>query len=292
MRRRHGSDADCQTGSQQVIERTNGGVAPGGVRVEAEHHLLHIALEDARVLGGQRGPLRRDDIVNARQVAGDQIKLALADDGVTGVEQRALRFVEAEENFALRENRRLRRVDVLRGFVVAAEDAATEPDDAALFVANRENQPPAKPVVVMVAAFFAQDETGLLNKGQLVGLAPGPVERVVPGVGRVTEAEQFDRFIGNAALFQVIARDLSGGLLGERGLPAVGDLLVDLEQGFLQESMLLRAWVFGKLERNAGALGQPMHRFGKTDVFVFLDERENVTALVTAEAMKNLPMRM
>src|SRR5204862_5680909 len=88
------------------------------------------------------------------------------------------------------------------------------------------------------------------------------------------------------------ARELPGGLPGERALPAVGDLLVNLEQRFLEVAMLLRARVFFEFERDAGPFGQSMHRFGKTDALEFLNEREYVTALVTAEAMKNLTLGM
>jgi len=46
---------------------------------------------------------------------GDEVKLTFADDGEPGVQDGALGFVETEEDFALGEDRRFRRVDILGG---------------------------------------------------------------------------------------------------------------------------------------------------------------------------------
>ena len=108
----------------------------------------------------------------------------------------------------------------------------------------------------------------------------------------MAEAKQFHGFIGDTASLQIVARDLARGLVGERGLPALRDLLVNLEQRFLKKAVLLLPRVFFKLQRQVRPFGQPPHGFGEGDVFVFLDEREHVAALVTAEAMKDLSMRI
>ena len=103
-------------------------------------------------------------------------------------------------------------------------------DDAALFVADGKDEAAAKAVVEMVRAFLARDQAGLLDQRQFEMFAFGPIDRVVPGVGRVAEAEEFDGLGGDAAAGEVIAGDLAGALAGQGGLPALGDLLVDLKQ--------------------------------------------------------------
>ena len=55
---------------------------------------------------------------------------------------------------------------------------------------------------------------------------------------------------------------------------------------------LLRGWILIHLQRNLGAIGEAAHRVHKTDVLVFLDEAEHVPALVTAEAMEDLFVRI
>src|SRR5207302_8633753 len=89
MRGRHRSNANGEAGRQQIIERTDRGIATSRVRVEAEHYFVHVAFENARVFSRQRGALRRDDVVDTGHVAGDQIELAFTHDGIASVEQRA-----------------------------------------------------------------------------------------------------------------------------------------------------------------------------------------------------------
>ena len=122
VRRGHRRHANGQAGGQQAVQRTDGGVLPGVVGIEAEHDFLHVALENARVVGGQGRALRRDDVLDAGHEAGDQVKLAFANDGPVRVQQRAFGFVQAKHDFALGENRGFRRVDVFGRFFVARQN--------------------------------------------------------------------------------------------------------------------------------------------------------------------------
>jgi hypothetical protein len=79
MRRRHAGHPDRQAGGQQNIQGADRGALSGIIGIKAQHHLLHVTLEDAGVVRGQRRPLRSDNIVDAAHETGDQIKLALAD---------------------------------------------------------------------------------------------------------------------------------------------------------------------------------------------------------------------
>ncbi|OQB89925.1 MAG: hypothetical protein BWX84_02191 [Verrucomicrobia bacterium ADurb.Bin118] len=108
MRRGHDGHTHGQPGSQQRLERTDGGVLARVVGVETKHHLVHVPVEDAGVFGGERRPLRGHDIPHAGQVTGDQIELPLADHGEAGVEDGPFGFVQAVENLALGEDRGFR----------------------------------------------------------------------------------------------------------------------------------------------------------------------------------------
>src|SRR5882724_4474286 len=109
------------------------------------------------MLVGEGRALRRDYVLHTGHEARDQIQLAFANDGETGVKNRALGFVETEKNFALGENRRFGRVDILGGFFVAGQNASAETNHPALLIANRENQTSAKTVVVISSFLFANN---------------------------------------------------------------------------------------------------------------------------------------
>ena len=85
---RNRDNANGQARREQRIERTHGGVLARVVRIETEHDFLDVTFEDARVVGGERRALRRDDVLHAGHEARDQIELPFADDGGPGVEQR------------------------------------------------------------------------------------------------------------------------------------------------------------------------------------------------------------
>ncbi len=120
----------------------------------------------------------------------------------------------------------------------------------------------------------------------------GPVDGVVPGVGRGAEAKEFHGFRRHAAFGEIIAGSLAGGFIKQAILPALGDLLVNLEQLVFEMARLLFAGGLIEFEGNFGAFSQPADGVHEADVFVFLDEGEHVAALVAAEAVKNLFMRI
>src|SRR5687768_18069305 len=75
-------------------------------------------------------------------------------------------------------------------------------------------------------------------------------------------------------------------------MPALRDLLIDLEQPFFNELLLLVLRILFELERDARAFGQPLHRFHKIQRFVFTHESEDVAAFMAAEAMESLLARI
>ena len=67
---------------------------------------------------------------------------------------------------------------------------------------------------------------------------------------------------------------------------------MDLKKLFLDMARLLIRSAFFELKWNFRPLGQPPYGIHKADVFVVLDEREDVAPLVAAEAVENLPLRV
>jgi DNA-binding HxlR family transcriptional regulator len=154
-----------EAGGEQTVERSDGGVLTCIVRVKAKNHFFDITFEDARVVGSQSGALRRDHILNVGHVAGDEIELAFANDGRSFVEQCALGFVQAEENFSFGEDRSFRGINVFGRFLVTGQNTSAEPDDAALLIADGKNKTAAKAIVITVAVFLTDDESGLFDDG-------------------------------------------------------------------------------------------------------------------------------
>ena len=106
MRLRDDGHADGETAGEQVVERTQRGLLAGGVGVETQDDLLGVALENARVVGGERGALRCHGVLDAGEVAGDGVELTFADDHRLGVEDRPLGLVQSVDHAALAEDRR------------------------------------------------------------------------------------------------------------------------------------------------------------------------------------------
>jgi hypothetical protein len=214
-----------------------------------------------------------------------------AHDGEARIQNSALALVQAVENFALLEDGRFGRIDVL-AFVISGQHPATERDHAPLLIANRKHQPPAKPIVMAVGVLLANDQPALLHQRHVIALAGGPIHRVIPLLGRVAETEQLHRLRRDAAFGEVIARDLAAGIIGQHRLPALRDLLVDLEQLVLEKLRFLLSRALLEIERDFRPLRQTLHRFDKREIFVFANKRNDIAALVAAEAMENLPMRI
>src|SRR5262249_41532274 len=132
--------------------------------------------------------LRRHDVADAGHEAGDEVKLAFAHNRKLRLKYGTLGFIEAEKDFAFLEDVRLRGVDILGRFLVAAEHASAEGNHAPLLIADREDEPASKPIVVSTA-FFLNDQASLLDEREVITLAPGQIDCVIPSVRRVAESK-------------------------------------------------------------------------------------------------------
>src|SRR5579883_3572916 len=130
-----------------MIQRPNGRVLARRIGIEAQDHLLNVPLKDPRVLGGESGALRGHDIFNSTHETGNQVQLSLTYNRRLRFEQYPLGLVQTEKHLALRENGRLRRIDVFGRLLVAGKHAPTEPHNPPLLVTNRKHEPATEPVV-------------------------------------------------------------------------------------------------------------------------------------------------
>ena len=127
-------------------------------------------------------------VVDAGQVRGHHVGVALDDHGLLVLRDVLAREVDAVEHLALLVERRLRGVEVLRALVVVVELAGAEADDVAGGVADRPDQAAAEPVVD-AALPAARDEAALdeLVVGEALAAQVG--EQRVPALGGVADAE-------------------------------------------------------------------------------------------------------
>ena len=288
MRGGEGRDPDGQPGAQQMVERPDGGILAGVVGVKTHHHLLDVAFKDAGMVRRKGGALGGDDILDARHVTGNQVKLALAHNRAIGFQQGAFGLVQAEENLALGKNRGFRGVDVFGGLFVTGEDPPAKPHYAPLIVTDGEHQPAPKTVIVAVGSFLANDQAGGFRQSQVVAFAPRPIDGVVPGLGGGAEAEEFAGLRRDTAFFEVSPGHLACRFARQGALPALGDLFVDLQQPILEVPSLLLRGILVVLQRNVRPLGQAADGLWEIQVLEVLDKPEHIATLMTAETMEDL----
>ncbi len=145
-----------------------------------------VAGEEVGLRGRERGAHRGDRPREARPLARDAVEVALdEEDGVLPADRLA-RAVEAVEELALREARRLGRVQVLR--LVVAERAGSEAEDLAARVADLDREPVAEAVVDAARLGVLLEEAGLDERLLREARAEAVLERV-PRVGSRAEAE-------------------------------------------------------------------------------------------------------
>ena len=102
------------------------------------------------MIAGQGGAQGAHDVLDARLVAGDDIGVALGDDGLPSINDRALRQVQSIQRLGFVEDRALGAVEVFWR-ILGIEDATPEGDGIPGLVGDGENESVAKRVVLSVA---------------------------------------------------------------------------------------------------------------------------------------------
>ena len=228
-----------------------------------------------------------DDVIAPHLPGREAIGVALDDDRPPGAGHPVARTVEAVEERALREHRRLGGVDVLRPFGRSGEDAATEGDAAPLRIADRKHHPVAEAVVV-AAALLPLD--GEASTGEQIGRESRRrrlPEEPVPGRRGVAELESLDRLKGQAAVAEVgPSRFGVGGAAEVVGEPVAGPI-----EDFVERFPLVdwqRASAAGEID--AGPLGELLEGLAEFDLLHPHQKAVHVSADVTHPAAERLPL--
>ena len=289
---RQRADAHVDRLGEEHLDGAVGGLLPGGVAVEEEHHALGHALEDAGVVAGQRGPQRGHRVGDARLVAGDHVGVALADHGRLGVDDRLLCQVDPVQPAALVEYAALRRVQVL-GLVLLVDLPGAEGDRLAHLVADREDHAVAEAVdrpLAAVAHEARRAERVEVGHG-VVSAAPGMVrpqavevaDERVPRVRGGAELEALSHRRGEAARVQRGARGRAGLLVRERLAEEVRGDGVGAQQRLAAAAGDVLGARLAKLD--AGALGERAQRVDELHLVVVHHEVDRVPGGAAREAL-------
>ena len=148
---RQGQDADAHA---QAADDFHG--PPCRVHIVPQDGFFGLALQEPRLFRRKRRPQGRDDITDAPVMSGYDIHIAFDQDSLALLINRFVGQVHGEEKASLIENRRFRRIEVLRLAVV--EDAAAETDDAAAAITDGKHDPPAEGIVKVAVLFLGQPQ--------------------------------------------------------------------------------------------------------------------------------------
>ena len=169
------------------------------VDVVGEDDPRRIAGEQRDLAGRERGAEAGHDVVEARLVRHQGVRIALDDDRLARLADGALGLVDEIERAALVEQRRRRGVEVLRS--VTLEQPAAEPHGVAVLVADREEDPGPELVVHAAASTLARGRQADLDELVRPDVALGAQRpgQLVPATGRPTELVRLDRRVREAA---------------------------------------------------------------------------------------------
>ncbi len=188
------------------------------------------------------------------------------------------------EGVALVEQRCGRRIDVLGAGI--AKRAAAKSDETSRRVGDRKHQ-----TVDELVLAGAGHQTALLKQTQRDSRARRLRQRV-DGIRRHTQVPPSDALGGNLARGEIIPRDLAAlgiveTLLEELRCPGV-DPGQQIRVHVRNRIATLRRGGPARLQLDAGAFGQPLHRLRKRQVLAHLDELDHVAAGATGKTFENL----
>ena len=195
---RHAQDADVEPRGFEDVDAARGRLLPGGVGVVDEHDVFRVGLDQPRLLRRQRGAEGGDGGAEARLMERDDVHIAFGEQNLA----RTLVFdkIHRKKVAPLRENRRFRRVEVLRLRIV--HHAPAEADDVAAQGEDGKHHAVAEAVIDASLASL-DEEPRLEHVGFLVALRAHRVHQRVPAVRRKAEPEAADGVVGKPAAAQI-----------------------------------------------------------------------------------------
>ena len=248
-----------------------------------------LALHEPDVIYAEGRPQRRHRIGEAGLVHGDDVGVALADDGRPGCRHGLLGAVVGKEVLALVEDRGVTGVEVLGRVVGRTQDAAAKGDGPALLVVDGEHRPVVEPVGKAPRALH-----GKVGGDELLGAKalPAQVRDERAASRRVAKVPATAHVRAKAAPGKVCAR-------GGRSLAATthehGVVVVVCQRQGLDQAVLARPAgrppVLGKLD--ARAICQVANGVRKREVLALHHVLEDVAALAArAKAMPQARCRV
>ncbi len=151
---------------------------------------------------GKRRPHRGDDVGKARLVEGDDVHVTFDDHRLVGCPDRLASLVQAEEQPALIEEDRLRRVQEL-GHILGVDDPSAEAGHAPTCLADGDHDAVAESVVLASALALARHPR--LEEFFLPVALLGEVsERRLPRLRGVADLEGLQRLIAQMAAVKIL----------------------------------------------------------------------------------------
>ncbi len=275
---------------QCCLQCAPGGLAAGGVAVEAEQHAGNDAKQALEVFLAGGGAQGGDGVAQTLLGQGDDVHVALDHHDLVEIAVGLARFVEAVELLALVEYRGLRRVEIF-GLVVAQHPAA-KGDHPAAAVADGEHHAVAKAVVALAVLGVLDQQACIDQRLLLQGIAAEMLHQVVPAGRREAQAEVAGDDAGQSAALEVFHRGLARRVTLQRLTVIVGgggEQRIERRIDRLTGLMLAPAVLAGDF--HAGALCQLLDRLGEVQLVVVHDEAEGVAAGAAAKAVVELFVR-
>src|SRR5437870_3364923 len=256
--------------------------AAGRVGVEEQYRLVAVALEEAELRRSEGRAQRGDRLGEAVLVGHEAIHVPFDQQRTVLRLHRRAREVGGVEQVALGVERRLGRVEIL-GLLVA-EGAAAEGDDAALEIADREEEAAAESIVDARAALTRDREARGDEHVFRDLLRFHEARECVPALGRQPQAEAARHLGVDPALVQVLPRALT------RRLRELVHVEVPGERHGAEELLAaavapVTAAVLG--ECHARLLGERAHGLGERELVLAHQEAERVAAYATPEAVED-----
>ncbi len=270
---------------QRVIQCPPGRLTAGIVAVVTADHLGRGAKQGMDMVAGGRGSQRRHRIIDVVLAERHHIHIALHHQDPTRILVRLLDFVETEQLPSLVEDGRFGRVKILGRAI--PQHPATEADDPAALVADREHDAIAEAVIAARAA-VTRDQHAARDEQLLVFPAGSKAAtHLIPVSGGIPDVEALDHLASQASAFQILhrlRRVLEIALVEARNL--VHQLEQILADGRLAIGRAADALLTGDL--HAMQAGQLFDGIGKLEPVVLHHKADGIAVGTAAETVIEL----
>jgi hypothetical protein len=287
---REGHHLHVEAFLQDQVDAAQAGLHARRITVVQDADGGRVALDQAHLVLGEAGAAAGHHVGDAGLMQADDVRVAFHQVAQLLLHDGALGMVDAVERAALVVEYALRTVEVLGELLVALQRTRTEGDGLAAETQDRKGDAPSEEVPSTAAAIIAPlDPSGLLQDLGVESVGRGCCGERVAELWHIAQLERADGGITEAALVEV-------GEADALALIAVPQLLHAPRHGPLLHhsealALALLHLLFGRLlllrQVDVVPLGQPTNGLHVAQVLVFLQERDAIAALATAEALED-----